>query len=237
MNIQKFSKISKVTQAALLSLSLATFFCACTGTNVAGTDEHENSIADGNNPNNNPDKDSENVPQHGNNGSSSSTPSSSSIAIEPQSSSSINPSTGSNGSDIDSPIVGKNDLDELLEAASTVQALGEAVDCVCGTFITAKTELGVLKYASENHYQQISCTENNENKAYYSATKEFEAVIKVFYSTSTEEHEIFKGNCQVENGSYNFADNKSKCTLPPTTNHMDPNWVTMKDLVISHCME
>lgn len=231
MNIQKLSKISKVTQAALLSLSLATFFCACTGTNVAGTDEHGNSIADENTGL--PDKDSENVPQHGNNGSSSSipnssssTPSSSSIAIAPQSSSS-----GTGGS------IEKNDLDELLEAASTVQALGEAVDCVCGTFITAKTELGVLKYASENHYQQISCTENNENKAYYSATKEFEAVIKVFYSTSTEEHEIFKGNCQVENGSYSFADNKSKCTLPPTTNHMDPNWISMKDLVISHCME
>lgn len=242
MNIQKFSKISKVTQAALLSLSLATFFCACTGTNVAGTDEHGNSIADENTGL--PDKDSENVPQHGNNGSSSSvpnssssTPSSSSIAIAPQSSSSINPSTGSNGSDIDAPIVGKSDLDKLLEAASKNLTLGNAVDCICGTFLTAETELGKLEYNTENHYQDISCDENNGSMEYYQVTKEFYEIIKVFYSVNPDEQEFFKDNCSNELGTYKVSDNRATCTLAMTQDYKDPNWINMKDLVISHCME
>lgn len=89
MNIQKLSKISKVTQAALLSLSLATFFCACTGANVAGTDEQE----------------------------------------------------------------------------------------------------------------------------------------------------FFKDNCSNELGTYKVSDNRATCTLAMTQDYKDPNWINMKDLVISHCME
>ncbi|MCQ2108009.1 MAG: hypothetical protein MJZ05_04510 [Fibrobacter sp.] len=238
MNIQKFSKISKVTQAALLSLSLATFFCACTGANVAGTDEHGNSIADGNTGL--PDKDSENVPQHGNNGpssstpsssssvpnSSSSTPSSSSIAIAPQSSSS-----GTGGS------IEKNDLDELLEAADKNLTLGNAVDCICGTFLTAETELGKLEYKTENHYQYISCEENNGSMEYYRVTKEFYEIIKVFYSVNPDEQEFFKDNCSNELGTYKVSDNRATCTLAMTQDYKDPNWINMKDLVISHCME
>lgn len=231
MNIQKLSKISKVTQAALLSLSLATFFCACTGANVAGTDEHGNSIADENTGL--PDKDSENVPQHGNNGSSSSipnssssTPSSSSIAITPQSSSS-----GTVGS------IEKNDLDELLEEASKNLTLGNAVDCICGTFLTAETELGKLEYKTENHYQYISCEENNGSMEYYRVTKEFYEIIKVFYSANPDEQEFFKDNCSNELGTYKVSDNRATCTLAMTQDYKDPNWINMKDLVISHCME
>lgn len=240
MNIQKQTTTTKLAKAVSFVLGFASIFGACS-TNVAGTDEQENSIAEDSQPSIG--NSSANIESSSSIASSSSIESSSSIQITTQGnpvhteSSSSSESGEPENPEVDVPIVEKNDLDNLLEAASKNLTLGNAVDCICGTFLTAETELGKLEYNTENHYQDISCDENNGSMEYYQVTKEFYEIIKVFYSVNPDEQEFFKDNCSNELGTYKVSDNRATCTLAMTQDYKDPNWINMKDLVISHCME
>lgn len=249
MNIRKLSKTSKVAQAAVFSLGLAAVFCACTGTNVVGTDEQENTIADGNNPAinaGNPDIDHP--------GDISGHPGDDIIDVPPlpgssSSSSSISITTPSSSSNVEVsssssiPDVGGNDLEKLLEAAAISRTLSNGIDgpedpgpIIGSEPMTATAKNGELFFKSSAEKVYISCDANDSSTHSYSILKFGPYAEKEFISSTVVDHTVFKENCEAENGTYTFKEEgSSSCRISAADSYEDPNWSSFSSKVIKHC--
>lgn len=249
MNIRKLSKTSKVAQAAVFSLGLAAVFCACTGTNVAGTDEQENTIAVG-------DDDNESSSSQASHSSSSKDvqttpdiPSSGNEDIIPLSSSSVaddgpahNPSTSTLVWEdfVDMATTGNQLNGNLTDVEGPIGSPITPVD----TTISFKTDKGEITYTLEESKESISCENNVNGTTSYKVTVSGTFVNKVLNSSDMVTIDTFEQSCYSESGRFITTDSGSRiCSLElsrtdqPNGNnsYTDPGWSSLSQFIIDDC--
>lgn len=231
--------------AIQFAFTVALFCSGCT-TDVAGTDEQTNSIA-----NNDGNESSSSVP--------SSSPifpvSSSSTDGEPTDSGTGLP-PGSNGNGAMDPLpnqfdVPVNPIPESIFTLDTLQTGPTSAICTgdqCNIIDTRKKIIGTkgtFYYKMEPWEAKVECEANDSQSSSYSVSK-YGSTIKKFASLDKGEVEMFKQDCIAEGGHTESGNtfygieglsNSTICTLNDADEfyYYDNNWSKYSQIILNHC--